>query len=376
MSRLTIGFRSLVFLALVAGCTALPRGAAFQTEVLKVAEDAAQEGVAPPFQVFAIQRTTLPQLSSWPAGKSLEGSWPNRADNPRTILIAPGDQLEVTIWENSDNSLLLTQGERSSQLQTLTVSASGRVDLPYVGSLRLQGMSPERARAIIEERFESVAPGAQIQIGHKPGRGNTVSLVGGVASPGTYPMSDQSFSVLQLLSDGGGVRPGLTNPQVRLMRGSTMYRISVDRLYDSPANDAALRPGDRVIVAEDQRYFLSLGAAGAESQHDFTKPHISALDAMAIVGGVNDFRGDPKGILILREYPRSAVRADGRGPTHERVVFTLDLTTADGLFSARNFQIHSGDLVYMTESQLAGAQTVIGLIRSTVGLGTAVGLGD
>jgi polysaccharide export outer membrane protein len=46
----------------------------------------------------------------------------------------------------------------------------------------------------------------------------------------------------------------------------------------------------------------------------------------------------------------------------------LDLTTADGLFSARNFQLADGDLVYVTESPVTTAQTVLGLLGSVVGL--------
>ena len=98
---------------------------------------------------------------------------------------------------------------------------------------------------------------------------------------------------------------------------------------------------------------------------------ISALEAISLIGGVTDSRANPKGILVLRDYPTSAVQADGSGPTHERVVFTLDLTTADGLFSAGQFPILSGDLVYATESPLIATGTVLGLVGTVFGLGNA-----
>ncbi len=374
MSKPIAGLRIVLMLAFLAGCESLPRGAAFQGEVLNVALAAEEQGVEAPFQVFPITKATLPFLTAWPRAAGLDGRWIGRSDDPATILIAPGDTLDVRIWDSSANSLLLPVGARSADLQTLTVSAAGRIDLPYVGDVRVQGMSPERARAVIEERLSDAVPGGQVQVAHTPGRGNQVSLVGGVSAPGTYPMSDQSFTVLGLLSDGGGVNPALRNPQVRLMRGGEIYRTSVKRLFDTPSADATLRPGDRVIVAEDDRYFLSLGAAGAEAQHNFPRAEVTALDAMAIVGGVNDARADPKGILILREYPQSAVRADGRGPTHARVIFVMDLTSADGLFSAGRFPIQSGDLVYVTESPVTGVQNVIGLIGASVGLATRLGV--
>ena len=89
---------------------------------------------------------------------------------------------------------------------------------------------------------------------------------------------------------------------------------------------------------------------------------------MAIIGGVNDTRADPQGILILREYPTSAVSTGSSGPGKEQVVFTLDLTTSDGLFSARNFHIHSGDLVLATESPLTSTRTVLGVVGSIFGV--------
>ena len=96
------------------------------------------------------------------------------------------------------------------------------------------------------------------------------------------------------------------------------------------------------------------------------------MDALSIVGGVNDNRGDLQGILILREYPNSAVRPGVRGPRETRVVFTIDLTSSDGLFSARNFNIQNKDLVLVTESPINNTRTILGLIGSAFGLATAI----
>jgi polysaccharide export outer membrane protein len=224
---------------------------------------------------------------------------------------------------------------------------------------------------MLQRRLESILPSAQVQLQMSEGRQNSVDLVGGVNAPGTIPMPDNNFSVLSALSAGGGVSNTMKNPQVKLVRGHKVYATSVARLYDNPTLDTRLRGGDKLIVEEDRRYFLSLGAAGQEAQHPFNRDDISALDALAIIGGVNDTRGDPQGILILREYPTSAVSAGVRGPRKTRVVFTLDLTTSDGLFSARNFHIQSGDLVLATESPLTNTRTVLGLVGSVFGLVSA-----
>ena len=117
---------------------------------------------------------------------------------------------------------------------------------------------------------------------------------------------------------------------------------------------------------------MSLGAAGKEALINFPRDHITALDAMSLVGGVNQLTANPKGILILRDYPASAVRSDGNGPPKDRMIFALDLTNADGLFSAGEFPIQDHDLVLVTQSPLVNTRTIFGLIGSFLGVAKSV----
>lgn len=229
-------------------------------------------------------------------------------------------------------------------------------------------MTLQLARQHLQEELDAVIPQAQVQLSVVGGRGNSVDLVGGVGSPGRFTMPDRNYTILNLLADGGGVAAGIENAQIRLIRRGNIYGTSVDRLFAEPGLDTLLHAGDRVIVEEDRRYFISLGAAGQQNQHGFPRDTVTALDAISIVGGVQSSRADPGGVLVLREYPQSAVRPDMNGPDQQRVVFTIDLTTTDGLFSARNFEIESGDVVLVTESPITRAQTIFQLIGSVVGL--------
>ena len=347
----------------LSGCETLPRGAAVEREIVAVAQ-----GEVADFAVYPVDRTFLTQVGDWPHTGERRYSWLPASGGARTQVIAPGDELEITIWDSNENSLLSSNGQRQVQIQALTVAPDGSVFVPYVGNTDVSGLTLQLAREHLQDEIDMVVPSAQVQLTLVEGRTNSVDLVGGVSAPGAYPLPDRNYTVLNLLAAGGGVQSGLVNPQIRLRRGGTIYGTSVERLYADPGLDTLLIGGDQVIVEEDRRQFLSLGAAGQQSQHRFPQDSVSALDAMAIIGGVDSRRGDPGGILILREYPQSAVRTDGSGPNQSRVVFTLDLTSADGLFSARNFHIHSGDLVLVTESPITSAQTIFGLIGSVFGL--------
>lgn len=362
---------TVAIVLLLGACERTPRGAGFQAEVLGAAA-APERGGEPEFAVFAVTRLTQAQLGAWPATGPGALNWIHRQEQPSSSLIAAGDILTVTVWDADENSLLASPGQRVTQLEAVEVSSGGSIFLPFVGEMRIAGMAPNTARQRIEERYAPTIPSVQVQVSVAQGRANTANLVDGVNNPGTFPLPDRNVTLLSLLSLGGGVRPNLENPQVRLFRGNAVYGVSLDRLYDDPALDTTIQGGDRIIVEAEERYFLSLGAAGSEALHVFPQDRVTALDALAIVGGVAEARADPQGILILREYPASMVRLDGSGPPQTRVVFTLDLTSADGLFSARNFAIMPGDLVYATESPVTAARTILGLIGTSLGVAAQI----
>lgn len=352
---------------MMAGCD-LPRGAALQSEVL--AEKKGPDGQKiSEFGVVQVTRDSLPKVQNWPAVHLGAMRWLGRSDQPSSMVIAAGDSVLVTVWDAGENSLITAPGAKSVAMQTMKVAGSGDVFLPFVGKLKVAGLTPDAARNRIEEAYVATIPSAQVQLSVEPGRANTANLVAGVDKPGVFPLDGRNVTVLELLALGGGVNPNLTNPQVRLFRGKSVYGIALSRLYDDPALDSTLRGGDRVIVEAEDRAFLSLGSAGTQSRHIFPNETVTALDALAIVGGVNASRANPKGVLILREYPSNLVRADGvKGPEEERMVFVIDLTTADGMFSAGKFRIMPNDLIYVTESPVGKARTVMGLIGTAFGL--------
>ena len=360
-------FVTLSACVVLSACANLPRGAAIDTEILAEADDADAD-----IAVYPVTRAFLPSLNSWPTVGEPHLDWLGASRGSYNQLINAGDFLNIRIWDSGQNSLLTAPEQRSVDMARMRVAANGMIFLPYIGKVHVAGKTSDAARMQIQRVLEGVVPSAQVQLSVDSGRMNSVDLVGGVARPSSYPMPDLNFSVLNLIAAGGGVMPGLSNPQIRLVRRGQIYGTSIERLFAEPSFDTRLVGGDKVIVEEDRRYFLSIGATGTEALHPFTKDRISAMDALSIVGGVNDNRADPQGILILREYPSEAVGPGKRGPRMERVVFTVDLTDTDGLFSARNFDIQSGDLVMATESPVTSIRTILGLIGAGFGIIRAV----
>jgi len=352
-------------MSLLAACADGPGAAPRAEQILKGAE---KEDAT--FAVFPVTRETLPILSSWPHKPNPNPTgWIDRVRGPSSQTIEVGDTLDLSIWDNGESSLLAQNGQKVVELKGIRVSPDGEVFLPYVDRVYIANMTPDRARAAVQEKFDAIIPSAQVQLRHEPGRQSSVDLISGVNKPGNFVMPDRDFTVLSLIAQGGGLTKDLTNPQVRLLRGSKVYGISADRLMKTPALDTTLRGGDKVYVESDERYFLSLGATNKQQQIPFPDDKVSALDAASLAGGLKDTRANPKAVLVLRDYDARQVRSDGTGPNKDRVVFTVDLTTADGLFSAGEFLIQDRDVVMVTESPLINNSATITLIYDLFGIG-------
>lgn len=350
-----------------AACT-LPRGAAIQSEVIRSQND---ETAA--FTVVPVTSANIAQVQGWPVtGWAGHYHWFSGTRGPKSNLIRPGDLIDLVIWDNQDSSLLTNSGDNRVSLSGLRVSPTGTIFVPYIDEVSVGGTTAEAARTRIEAQLGSVVPDAQVQLTLQAGPDNSVNAVRGFANPGTYPMPSRDFTILNLISAAGGITESLENPLIRVIRDNQSYDIRAETLFSRPSANVVLRGGDSVIVEEDDRYFVALGATGSEAVVPFHQEHITAIEGLALLGGLNDTRANPKGILILRDYPAGAVRSDGSGPSKAQVVFTFDLTSAEDIFAARKFRINPGDLVMATESPVGSARTVFGLIGSVVGVSNAV----
>lgn len=350
-----------VALVVLAGCN-LPRGGPLKSEIVGDGEQAEERL---DIEVENVTRASVRKFNSWPSsGWHGHYHWFAAERGPSYNLISAGDFINLTLWDSSDNSLLTSETERFTNVTSLEVSPSGKVYIPYAEYVTVSGLTASQARELIQMKVSTVAPSVQVQLNVKQGVGNTAYLVSGVLKPGPVQLPNRNYSLLALLSEGGGISMNVANPIIKLIRGGKTYSIPAKELFADARKNVTVRGGDQIIVEEDERYFTGIGSLQNEEVIYFDKETITAMEAITRMGGLTDERANPQGLLILREYETSDIRTDGKGPPNEHVVFVIDLTSADGLFGAGKFQIRPSDIVIATESAVKPAQAVIALIGS------------
>lgn len=290
--------------------------------------------------------------------------------------IAAGDTLAVTVFENvKDDPLLGNTGERVSSLSEVQVDGQGYIYIPYAGRIRADGQTPEGVRQAITRQLEDQTPDPQIMVTRVAGNGSTISISGQAAGAGVYPIEAPTRTLAAMLARSGGVMIDPDVAIVRVTRGGNTGKVWLKDLYENPALDIALRSGDRIVIEEDSRSFVALGATGTQSLVPFTSETLSALEAIAIVGGLSTMSANPKGVFILRDESEEIARAvTGRADLvgAQRVVYVLNLVRPTGLFEARDFLIRDGDTLYVTEAPFVGWQKVLGAITGTAGAASSI----
>ncbi len=267
--------------------------------------------------------------------------------------IQPGDLLTVAIWENVDDGLLVPTGENATVLEEVQVDGQGFIFVPYAGRIRAAGNAPEAVRRIITEQLQEQTPDPQVQVARLAGDGATVSVVGSVGAQGVYPIERPTRTLSAMLAQAGGLTIEAEIAQVTIVRGGEQDTVWFEDIFDHPANDIALRGGDRIVVEEDRRSFTALGATLTQNRVPFESQTISAIEAIATVGGLSSLAADPTGVFVFRNEPESVARQLVGRPDligDQRVIYVLDLTRPNGMFLARDFAIRDGDTVYVTEA--------------------------
>jgi polysaccharide export outer membrane protein len=241
------------------------------------------------------------------------GPWIPLVADPRRLhrtprSSAPAIVLALTIYENVSDGLLAGEGGNAATIESVQVDDAGFIFIPYAGRIRAAGNTTEQLRQIDDPQPRRTDADPQVIVRREAGDGSTVSVSGAVGGQGIYPIQRPTATLSGMLAAAGGVAVEPEIAQVTVLRGGHSGTIWYEDIFRAGPADIALRAGDRIFVEEDSRSFTALGATGQQSIVEFQTQSISALEAIASVGGLNPVLADPSGVFVLRNEPEQISR--------------------------------------------------------------------
>lgn len=346
---------------LLSGCSTLPSSGPTGRQVLTGAQDPANPLK---FQVFELDGAAFQKLLTIPPAGRGAGQLATLAREGRVDRIAPGDALQVNVYEvgmslfgpGSQSATLGLGGTavsaetvesaavRSQPINVVTVAADGTIRLPYIGRLMVAGSSPYDVQRMIETALKgkSQSPQALVTVVNSPG--NSVYLLGDVTRTGRMPLTAARERLLDAVATAGGSKSSNADTVVRLSRAGESAEMRLADVRPGSGDDVTLLPGDRIELITEPRSFSAFGATSKVSQVNFEAPSVSLAEALARIGGPNDAQADPRSVFLFR-YDASAIAA-GEPP----VIYRLNMMKPESYIIAQNFPMNDKDLIYIANS--------------------------
>jgi polysaccharide export outer membrane protein len=247
-----------------------------------------------------------PAVTSPPQPASAPGSAMNA--EYKELKIAPGDVIAIATYgvpelttTSQASSGGISFGSNSSILQGIKIGSGGEVSLPYIGSVKLAGLTPTEAAAYLSNALKQggflVDPQVSVQLVDSPTR--AVTVIGEVMKPAPVPAFGQ-IRLLDAISACGGFTP-FASHSVTIRRIGNLDPITVELGTDANtanASDVPLLPGDTVIVSKVGSVFV-LGYVKTPAAIPLSNnAPITVLRALAMAGGVNYGAGLSKARII------------------------------------------------------------------------------
>lgn len=301
---------------------------------------------------------------------------------PIGTTVGVGDSLEVTIWE-APPALLFNSGAFDTRISSpsqssrpgtfpeTVVGPSGTITIPFAGQVPAAGRTLRQIEQTIVARLRNKANQPQVVVRISRNATANVSVVGEVATAGRFPLSPRGERLLDAISQAGGTRQPVDRMTIQVTRGDTTATMPMQAVIRDARQNIVLRRDDIVTALFQPNSFVVLGAAGKNEEVRFEAVGLTLSQALGRIGGLQDMRGDPKGVFLFRW--ETAQRVTGlvasplvnpAGPVP--IVFQVNLTQPETLFAAQNFAMKNGDVIFISNSPASDLQRFVSLVASTV----------
>jgi polysaccharide biosynthesis/export protein len=280
---------------------------------------------------------------------------------PKPYTIGPSDVVGIIVYDHPE--LLPNAGAVISQQADPTgvipapgfiVGADGQVFFPYVGRIKLAGLTEIEAAELLTKRLARVIKDPQVTVRIQSFRSRRAYVDGEVRNPGTQVFTDIAMTLPEAINRAGGVTPAGDRSFVTLTRDNRTTVIDLMQLQDLGvnANHILLENGDMVTVRgrEEHKVYV-MGEIAKPSALQMRNGRLSLNEALGDAGGPNLLTANTGQIYVIRNK--------GHGSP---AIFHLDASNPSALALADTFDLHPRDVVYVDPVPLVNWNRIISLV--------------
>ena len=266
------------------------------------------------------------------------------------------------------------------ELPQQQIDLSGRISVPFAGSIQAAGRTPQEIEREIVRRLRGKAHDPQVVVRRVGNATATVAVLGEVQQSGRIPLTGKGERLLEVLASAGGTKQPIAKSVVQVTRGNRTIALPLSTVVDDARQNIILQSNDIVTVSFQPYTFTALGAVGTSSEVPLEATAVSLSQALGRVGGLADNRAHVKGVFVFRFEdpgaldPHLLVNArttpDGKIP----VIYRVDMSDPATLLVAQRFPVKNKDVLYVANAPLTDFAKFVNIVASLTF--TAVNLGN
>lgn len=276
------------------------------------------------------------------------------------------DVVTVAVWEHPELTMPLGQ-YRNDMAVGQMVDESGKIFYPYAGEISAKGLTAGELRGKLLASLSKVLNNPQLDVKVTGFRSQKVFVHGGVVRPGAVYVTDVPLTLLDAISQAGGIMPsegvggaGGDGSHVELLRDGRTTVIDLYADYGAGADPSRilLKDGDVIRVpTRDEGKVYVLGEISKAQALPLVNGRMSLAQAIAEVGGISPLSAEGKGVYVIRLHDSASVD-----------LYHLDARNPLALAIGDRFPLEPRDIVWVDATGLARWNRVVGLILPTANL--------
>lgn len=281
---------------------------------------------------------------------------------PRQYTIGTSDVISIVVYDHPE--LLPNAGAVISQSADPTgissapgfiVGADGQISFPFIGRVRVAGLTEIEATDLIQRQLARYIKDPQVVVRINSFRSRRAYVDGEVRSPGTVIFTDIPMTLPEAINRAGGITANGDRSSVLLTRNNQTTLVNLMQLQELGVNpnQILLESGDMVTVRNrDETKVFVMGEILRPSALVMRNGKLTLNEALGEAGGPNLLTANTSQIYVIRNTAQEGAPA----------IYHLNAGNPAALALAETFPLRPRDVVYIDPVPLVNWNRIISLI--------------
>ena len=259
-------------------------------------------------------------------------------------ILGPADSISIDLTDTDDldNVYLIDQ--------------EGMIDLPFIGKVKLDGLSLDQAQNILTEVIKDFYKNPDLQIKIEEFNSSKIYIVGAVRNQKTINLNQKPIKLIEAAIEANfnpSAADKLYGTKGFLRRDDQVYKINLANAFSGTdeKENFYLKKNDVIFI---DRNSDAIHVFGEVSKPGVYFPNLDySLTELISTSGLNQLTSNAKKVYVIREKFKTFLEVD---------VFQLDIRNPVNLIAGRKFKLQAKDIVFVPPTEIVKWNRTISLL--------------